>query len=167
MKYFLFVAIILMIGCQTKEEKARTAIKEYLSKTLNDFKSYEPIEYGSLDSNESAFAETDQYQLLKERRDYYKKQMNDANERAQNAELYDKRKAITLYKEAEANANSAGEFNKLILEGLDKFKGKFNGYIIRHKFRAKNAMGGLVLNQKYFLLSPKMICYKMQDNIAE
>lgn len=41
--YLLFITIVL-VGCQTKEEKAAELIRNELSKTLYDYESYSPIE---------------------------------------------------------------------------------------------------------------------------
>jgi len=41
---FLLVAIIALVGCKSKEEKAAEMIKKELFKTLYDFDSYQPIE---------------------------------------------------------------------------------------------------------------------------
>ena len=44
--YFLIISVlaIIMVSCQSKEEKAAELIKKELAKTLYDFDSYQPIE---------------------------------------------------------------------------------------------------------------------------
>lgn len=44
--YYCFIAIIVfsIYGCQSREEKALATIREEMNKTLDDIKSYEPIE---------------------------------------------------------------------------------------------------------------------------
>lgn len=57
MKRLIFLAtpFLLMVACvkPSNEEKAKALIKEYILKYANDPKSYEAIEFGSLDSLQS------------------------------------------------------------------------------------------------------------------
>ena len=41
---FLMAITIMLVGCQSREEKAAELIKQEMFKTLYDFESYEPIE---------------------------------------------------------------------------------------------------------------------------
>lgn len=53
-KLVIMLFSLIVIGC-SKEDKAKSLIKEELAKTMNDFKSYEPVEYGKLDSNITSY----------------------------------------------------------------------------------------------------------------
>ncbi len=46
--YYCFITIIVfsIYGCQSREEKALATIRGEMNKTLDDIKSYEPIEIG-------------------------------------------------------------------------------------------------------------------------
>ncbi|HEX4373688.1 MAG TPA: hypothetical protein VHZ50_10330 [Puia sp.] len=53
MKKILFISLILS-GCTfTREGKAKKLINEELKMTLNDYKSYEPMKFGNLDTPHS------------------------------------------------------------------------------------------------------------------
>jgi hypothetical protein len=57
-KILLFVFAVLFIGCVSKEQRAKKLIKEELRKTLHDFKSYEAVTFGTLDSVFTDFTDT-------------------------------------------------------------------------------------------------------------
>jgi hypothetical protein len=50
MKRILIILLMLSACTQTPEQKAKSAIKKFLEKTLNDPSSYEPVDFGKLDS---------------------------------------------------------------------------------------------------------------------
>lgn len=53
------VVVTILNACKnTPEDKAKALIKDYLSKNMNDFKSYEAVEFGSLDSLNTEFDES-------------------------------------------------------------------------------------------------------------
>jgi len=48
--YLILMAFISCVDFYSKEEKIENGIKKYLSIGMNDFKSYEPVKFGRLDS---------------------------------------------------------------------------------------------------------------------
>ncbi|MES1221633.1 MAG: hypothetical protein ABUT20_39400 [Bacteroidota bacterium] len=51
MKKILLFFILLLFACsQTNEQKSAIAIKKFLQNVLNDPSSYEPVDFGKLDS---------------------------------------------------------------------------------------------------------------------
>ena len=62
-KRLLFIiAICFLLTACSKEDKAKKAIKNHLAKTMHDFDSYEPVEYGTLDSTVSTVELSPDYQ---------------------------------------------------------------------------------------------------------
>lgn len=54
-----FIALsVILFSCSNNTDRAKKLIKEELSKSLNDFKSYEPVQYGTLDSTFTSFDDT-------------------------------------------------------------------------------------------------------------
>lgn len=56
--FLLLFFPILMVACQSKEEKAAELIKNELSKTLYDFESYSPIETTVTEAKLSVYTDT-------------------------------------------------------------------------------------------------------------
>ena len=54
-KILIYILLILLSACTTPEKKAKKLIESELYLTLNDFKSYEPVSYSSLDSLYSTY----------------------------------------------------------------------------------------------------------------
>jgi hypothetical protein len=61
---FFIAVIFILVSCTTPEGKAKKAIKEKLKITLHDFKSYESVEFGTLDSLFSDVTSSSEYEVL-------------------------------------------------------------------------------------------------------
>ena len=112
----------LIISCSSPEKKAKKLIEGHLSKNMNDFKSYEPVEFSKLDSSFSTY----------ERRtmdlDIDTVVTDDLNS------AYEK----------EDKFNAQEDINE------KNFKPVFIGWRMNHQFRGKNAFGAMVLSDYNF-----------------
>jgi len=123
--------MILLLAACSKEDKAKKLIKESLSKTMNDYKSYEPVEYGRLDSN------------------------------------------FTFYKGwdySNINGLDYQEINKRFAQdsiAKSKFVPQFNGFVMTHSFRGKNALGALILNTYRFEFNKAIDSITSAVNVEE
>ena len=125
-KLFLSLLIIssTLLSCtKSNDEKAKDLIKSDLSKKMDDFKSYEPVEFSKLDSNYSEY--------IKHSFDKYSDTLIGVPEH----EL--------ILKELDYNNNQ--------LRKQMEFKPEFIGYKMEHSFRGKNKLGATVLNKITFL----------------
>lgn len=62
MKKLTVVLFIALVACsQSKEEKAKSLIKENMKTSMNDFKSYEAVEFGKLDSTYTSYHNDENY----------------------------------------------------------------------------------------------------------
>lgn len=108
-------------GCQkSNENKAKELIKKHLSTTMNDFKSYEPVEFSKLDSAMTEFDEED----------------------------FLNTDTLAIF--------SQSEIELLLKKNRDNFKPKFEGYKMSHRFRGKNALGALVINESNYYFDPEI-----------
>lgn len=140
MKYLLsLVLIICLLSCNTSnEDKTKALVKEYLSKNLNDPKSYEEVSWGKIDSSFITFEERYRIELHT-----LEKLSTDAISELRNGD-------ISIGNE---NKKSYDSLN-LVIENLKKqYKPTFNSLMIRHDYRAKNAFGAVVLQSKTFYIS--------------
>lgn len=120
-KVFIILLIVqISYGCSTKEDKAKKIIKKDLSTTMNDFTSYEPIEFGKLDSMITKYDETE---FLN----------NDS---------------LIFYEKSDIPI--------LLKRYKETFKPTFIGYRMSHKFRGKNNLGALIINEYNYYFDPKI-----------
>lgn len=143
---------LILVGCNSSnDKKARKVIKEYLKSSMNDFSSYEPVEFSSLDSTFSTFFDTDEGEKLNDEiRETYDRSrtfydvMSKYKHNPKITELYEK-----LYQDNERMADSLIEIkNKAELA----YKTEHEGYKLNHKFRGKNALGAFMLYELVFFI---------------
>ncbi len=149
MKQIIVIGLLLIFSCnsqkpQTHEEKIKAAVINYLYKNINDSTSYQPVEWGKIDS---AFTSWDKMKegiecnvnllMLYYQDSMYKKDLNKYT--FARAELKRIAKEIDVYE---------SELNRLKKE----YPLTFIGYNVRHNYRAKNEMGALVLTKMKFTI---------------
>lgn len=54
----LLAIFVLLASCNSQEKRTKKLINENMRTTLNDYKSYEPIEYGELEPTKTKFEQT-------------------------------------------------------------------------------------------------------------
>jgi hypothetical protein len=151
MKKFVFICCLLLccIGCISQEQRAKKLIKEELRTTLHDFKSYEAVTFGSLDSIFTDFTDTptgdsifkemnNRASILKmkisetnEALDDYK---NEYNERLQE---YYRERAIKKYNELQILREEVDKDPDILLELISNHVPEFKGWKMNHSFRSK------------------------------
>jgi hypothetical protein len=131
MKNVLTLVLIVLVfsACNNNEKKARKLIKEYLKTSMNDFSSYEPVEFSTLDSTYSSYEESEESHRLKEEIKNTRLAVFDIS-----VDYFDYKKKIDS------------------LIGVDSLLSKsfipdHNGYAMSHKFRGKNAFSAIMLKE--------------------
>jgi hypothetical protein len=152
MKKLLFIPFVA-ISCQanqanttfitlTKEDSAKSTVKLYLDKTLNDTSSYEPVEWSRIDSS-------------------FKFRSSDTTIGLTNAWS-----DLSLKKTEVISGDKKGD-TAVIQQQMDSIMREhnrfrdFNGWKITHTFRASNAYGGNVISTQTFYLTQAL------DNIVD
>jgi len=133
--HLIILLIIIMSGCSTPEKKAQQAVTNYLKENLNDWKSYEPIEWSYYDSSFSNY--DDEFTILKSQLKLLQSK----------ADLSLSLADLTAYKQQKDSVNNLSIF---LDSARVNFKPSFNGYRIQHKFRAKNYQGNYIINERLF-----------------
>lgn len=149
---FATICLLFTSCSKTPEDKAKEGIKEHLSKSMHDFDSYEPIEFGKVDTVETFYLTSPEYKKL----DIQRQLMTDRYEHfIRMGEIV----VGTDTKKARMYLDSAKKYNGILVDlAADikqlstDFKPSFAGYGIDHRYRGKNKMGALVLNDTRFLL---------------
>lgn len=135
---FILLTVLLAACSETREQKAQGLVKEYLNKNLNDPKSYESVSWGTLDSSFTTYEEIAAIDIAMQSK---------AAERAVD--------------ELKNGDPEIGEMYKKDYDSLTKrldsiklaYKPTFNCLMLKHKYRAKNAMGAVILEEKTFFIA--------------
>lgn len=153
----LFLFAIAIAACTSSpEKKAQKAIKEYLFKTLNDIDSYEPVEYGTIDSLYTDYTMDSLYQKAVELNNVSIK-MRDSIKK-----IWERRK---IYNEFEFNPDEVNNlytatmfveytYPRIIDSLKNNYQSYFMGMGMIHSFRAKNTLGSNILCKWQFIFSP-------------
>jgi hypothetical protein len=146
--FFVFLSAIFASCSKTPEQKAQQSVKDYLQKNLNDAKSYESVEFSNFRSDSTSYYDTAKDDVFDSIRSKYESDslFRDINVDYQNTFIETKKR----YEAAEIQHNS----------NVSKFKPEFKGYIINHKYRAKNKMGAVVLDENCFIMDKNFVVIK-------
>jgi hypothetical protein len=151
--YTLFLTLaFLLFSCSSLEDKAKKTIKENLRLTLDDYKSYEPVQYGKLEYAMSVWADAPEVTSLLKKETYY---ITKCLEYKEKYELYDfdvLSKDFTMYFDLSGVYLDSAEY---IDEKIKTFETNFTperiGWQMTHSFRAKTSAGNLKLNKYLFI----------------
>lgn len=143
------VVAAMVFSCTSPEKKAQKLIKQYLMESLDDQKSYESVNFGSLDS-------VIEEELTKEYYDIGVKysicmtlldrSLYTINDSIKCASYID---SIGL----KVDIDSAELYKELLIKMAEEgkeFVMEFIGLSMKHKFRAKNKMNATILNEIVF-----------------
>lgn len=141
----MLFATLLFFSCEkASEDKAKVVIKQYLKENLNDWDSYEPISFSSLDSIFSVM-EIDPDIIAAESKLKLFDQPFSLSTSMLDTWKEDTVKYAKAYKEELSNWNKLNDsvfYYKSIVDSLkSNYQPKFEGFIIRHKYRANNENG--------------------------
>lgn len=142
MKKVLFVSIaaLLVCGCSTPEKSAQKLIKDYLAANLNDAKSYEGVEFGTLDSVFTTLKDTPYYRY-KSKFDYF---INEAQFATNMLGItYSKKESKEYEEKFNTSISEAEKYSQMADSVADAFVPEFKGWQMTHKYRAKNGVGAL------------------------
>ena len=161
---FILALIIILGSCSSPEGKAKKAIKEKLKVTLHDFKSYEPVEFGTLDSLFSDVTSSSEYEVLKSKYEAWirqaEKEYKADQEEIQKA-IYDGNTShipiINEYSLVPRCKDSAHVYAVKMQTFEDSFKPRFIGWSMTHLYRAKNLTGNYRLANESFYFDKDLI----------
>lgn len=152
MKKLLLFLLPFIVSCHTKtaEEKMKEGIKTYLSKTMHDFKSYEPVEFKKPDSVYTSYGESERGLELLDSIKRYNKLHESYLDQARSYTYTSPRVALSILNVGSVYGAKADSLLKLIDKETPLFERKFNGYEMVHSFRGKNMNGATIITTKRF-----------------
>ena len=135
--------------------------------TLNDFKSYEPVQYGKLEVDSSKYTDIPEVTLYNSKFDAF---MKVSQEESDKSDIYITASTIDV-------AESYLKLSKQFLDSADVYIKKVDsiklhfvskpiGWKITHTFRAKNLMGGLGLNTYLFTINQELTKVIKSENLS-
>jgi hypothetical protein len=152
MKKLLLLLFPLAVACHTKtpDEKMKEGIKTYLSTTMHDFKSYEPVDYKKTDSVYTSYLTTDRASALLDSLKLYNKLWEAIIKEAREYTYTSPTTGLRLLKQGRAYQAKIDSVNKIIDSEKTTFVKRFNGYEMAHTFRGKNMNGATIITTKRF-----------------
>ena len=145
----LLIFVGVCFSCTpSPEKKAQELIKTNLSKTMQDWNSYEAVEFGKLDSTFTTFQDDKKW------KGYYLYQQlfegkSDRLHKLADSEENPKKKIQIL--DSALNALSVSERYLDSLHAFQKnFKGEFNGWKMIHTYRGNNSLGAKIIAKTVF-----------------
>ena len=138
----------LLMACascsKSSENQAQENIQEFITKKMDDPKSYESVNFGKLDSLFSPFEDSKEGITLKLEDENLSKRLDELSNQIDVAKSIPELQKI----QEEDNIITArrSKLVDIILEKSLKYKGEFVGFKIKHSFRGKNKMGALILD---------------------
>ena len=156
----LFIIIIVcsfVVSCVSDEKKMQKIIKDYLYENLDDYKSYEPIEFHLSDS---LFSDWTMDPMLPTLDEYYEKYSRLADslqreQRLKSALGYSTSEVMETWNDyLEATFFTKFTYKQLRDSIKDHYESRFIGYGIDHSFRAKNRLGGTEKREYQFIINP-------------
>lgn len=143
-KILPLVFILFLCSCgKSPEEKAKSHIESFMNKLIPNIKSYEPIQFGSLDSADIKYVMTQEYIDLSRQYEDTKKELEDLNETmgkelkwAKIAPSAYNHKFISEYEnKSTVLMNQMNTLSDSILKGMDNFTFDSTMVSMFHSFR--------------------------------
>lgn len=167
-KNLIYILLFLsLISCNNQEKRSKKLINQYMKEHLNDYKSYESVSFGTLDSAFSRVSDTKEWKDYDQKYLEFEKKADDASEKMKKMidnigfhSLYtykeDKFTMELLKDKVSQWADSMKFYNdKMIILNKD-FKKEFIGWKLTHTFRANNIIGNKIIEKYDFIFDEKI-----------
>ena len=147
MKKILTLSIALILfSCSSSDDKAHENVSDYIKSKLDDPKSYESDSFGKLEPIKEELENNPEFIKLY---DLYKSQSEHELSMYSSLLKSDSIRHPDTYKTTKEYYTSAKDSSEKVLAKLQSYRTSFKPsdmFAIKHRFRAKNKMGGLVLD---------------------
>lgn len=147
------MSFLLLFSCKkTPDEKAQSLIKGWLKLNLHDWKSYDPVEFGKLDSSYSSLDDDQAYQNTKRELDsLYKAIKEDIEDERIYAPLASYSGQYAYYKSLAAECyKRIIEDTAIVSNAIRKWEPTYLGRQMEHTFRSKNLGGNIGVHHIVF-----------------
>jgi len=165
MKKSISIIIItsVLVACEhpiSRQQKAEHLVKAYLKSALNDPGSYESVSFDTLSISYEDYASGDP---IGRKLDKIAASFTDTSskyKKLSESEFYSAHmdfKKYRKYQKLDAlYANKSDSVESIIKNKAKDYKGKIDGYAIKHTYRAKNGFGALTLSYTDFWIDSSL-----------
>jgi hypothetical protein len=169
---FTFLAVIIFVGCQSKEEKAYKLIKDDMFKILYDFSSYEPVETVLDSAYTSVYRDScirEYAILLLEDLSTAREYISESDQSFEEAKMW--KRSLYLYgsqykeairemdeslEKAKEHMLKVKEFQNLIKKRAKELPVEFLGWQTKHRYRCKSRDGNYDIGDIFYLFDKKL-----------
>ncbi len=156
--HILLFFCLIILSCSSEEQKMQKIIKGYLYKTLDDYKSYEPIEFQPSDSLFSDWTMDPMLPVLEALNEKYSHQKDSLKREMDRKRAYGYSAESILSSDwndyVEATFFTTMRYKSIRDSIKNHFVSEFIGFGIDHSFRAKNRLGATIRNNYQFIIDP-------------
>ncbi len=150
---YFFITALLLTACGSNEHAAQKLIKSQMKNIVTDYKSYQSISFGGLDSLFTTYQKDSTYVGLLREAAAYQALSSQQTQLAISAKTLKQTKAIK--KLVDAYADSAVLITNQASLYAKAFKSTFSGWQMSHTFSANNAQGAnQVMTYKFYFDKP-------------
>lgn len=159
-KLIVLFLIVSLFGCSSNEKKASKAIENYLSERLHDWKSYESVSIGVVDSTFQMEPDVWDYRSAKINVEVFS-ELADENQQKYNSYKglvsdYFVTERKYLIEDVVRYLDSVQIYQAVMDSFMVDFKPYFIGWQVDHSYRANNAMGGKTLGHYRFFFDKEL-----------
>lgn len=155
MKTILFFSFaLIIISCDSNQNKIENSLKKYFNENANDPSSYEPLETNIIDTLIYSEIAKNKISNLEEDIKEYDKEIIEIEEEIEKSEFE------SLKNISEERLKNRIDSKELMSSDINKLQPYLNNdsvlaYIVQHKYRAKNGFGAITLSNGYFAINTK------------
>ena len=169
----ILIFCLAFASCKSEslEDKAKKVIRNHLYTTAHDFKSYEPIKFGTLDSAFSSYTDLPDYETLYETFDSSQKAFNDLKD---DIEIYGTLWALSSprkIKEAEAQGKDLAKVIATTIDKIDSLRlnyvPEFVGWKMYHSYRINNVDGNSIISHFDYYFDPEVTKISSHVDVGE
>lgn len=163
-------ASVLVVSCKpSPEEKAQKTIIESLRLSLHDYKSYEPVQFGKLDS---AYSKLEDLPMIIISLEAFNKADKEFKSELEEAKIYAASyytyNQYSYHKRLANLALAQMTLNEPIIDSAKKgFRPEFVGWKMQHSYRAKNLSGNLGIHHYMYFLNKSLDSVFKQTDVSE
>lgn len=166
------ISILLILSCSpSNEKKAQKLITQQLEETLNDWSTYEPVKFGTLDTAFTTLGDDSIYLSTCSKYEFLKGKCNEAVKEMQEyvgmTSEYYRYKFSQAGITAQTYLDSSSVYLATMDSMINNFIPTFNGWSMTHSFRANNGMGNKVIGHFRYYFDPEVTIIKKSEDIGE
>lgn len=153
-KLLIVILMILTVASCTlnSDKKAKNLIRDYLKNHMNDFSSYESVEFGQITGDSTNIEDTEKGKALFGEKKVLEESLKQyfLNNTIINSGKPDKEIQKELYDSALKFESEIVDVDVQLKKLEDKFNPSLKGYFMTHKFRSANTYGKKIIGELTF-----------------